>query len=186
MYGCTPLTVLDPVQPVIIQGETKPIAVGAIAPTVEIKSGIIGKFHGGAANIAYATYGGQILRGMDARFRITVYDELKNAGYKVLGQKHNIFVERQITTPAGASFSIGGVVRNVRYNTYSSVFKQSTESSARVAWTLTDVQTGRAVCQAETGGKVEGPHEDTRTILEAVRMSFRKVLADELFGSKLR
>ncbi len=184
--GQPELRAIDPVAPLTVQGTTQPVAVGDISLAGGIEASTIGNFHGGAANIPYSRHSGKILQGMDRRFRLMAFDELQSAGYTMAGQKEMLISDTKATTPPDAAFSLGGLISEVRYDTYSSVFKQSTESFATITWTLTNVQSGRQVYSTVTAGEVEGPHEDIGTILEAVRVSLRKALADRSFVSTIK
>lgn len=184
--GQTELKVIDPAFPLKAEQSTTPLAVGDITFVEGLRTATIGHFHGGAANIPYSSHSGKILEGMPRRIRIIAFDELSAAGYKIASRKEDLISQSKILISPDAKFTLGGHITKVIYDTFSSVFKQSSESSATVTWTLKNEVSGRQVGSIATSGKVEGPHEDIGTILVAVRASLRKALADHSFVSVIK
>lgn len=179
--GQTPMRIVDSALPQRISFEAEPIAVGEVTTTQQVRSGVIGNFHGGVANIPYSKYKGEILIGWDRKFRLMVYDELSNAGYRLSSEKHSLLSDGGASTPPGSVFEVAGSIQEVHYDTYSSVAGLFTEASVTVAWKLTDLRDGETAYDATREGAAEGPHEDIGVVVEAVRGSLRKVLADDSF-----
>jgi hypothetical protein len=184
--GSPPMTVIDAVQPIRVTGEAEPVAVGPVVVAEAVTAGEIGNFHGGLANIPYSSHSGRLLVGMERKFRLMVYDELVNSGYRVIGEKHKMISTNAITTPPGAVFEIDGTIEGVRYDTYSSIAELSTISSVVMVWTLTDLRKKEIVYELKSEGEAKGPHEDLNVIVEAARGSFRKVLSDHAFVAFFR
>jgi len=180
------MTVVDTVQPIRVAGETEPVAVGPVVVLEAVTAGEIGDFHGGLANIPYSSHSGRVLVGMERKFRLMVYDELVNSGYRVIGEKHNLISSSEITPPPGAVLEIGGTIEAVRYDTYSSVAELSTISSVVMVWALTDLRKNELVYELKSEGEAKGPHEDLNVIVEAARGSFRKALSDQALVAVFR
>ena len=87
----------------------------------------------------------------------------------------------QVLSPFCERIEIAGSIQHVQYDTYSSVGELSTQASVSVTWTLTDLRTDAAVYDSTQRGAAKGPHEDVGVVVEAVRGSLRKVLADDSF-----
>ena len=189
LAGCAaspPLTVVDSVQPIRVAGETEPVAVGQVVVPEAVTAGEIGNYHGGLANIPYSSYPGRLLVGLERKFRLMVYDELVNSGYRVIGEKHEMISTNAITTPPGTVFEIGGTVEGARYDTYTSAAELSTISSVVVVWTLTDLRKDEPVYELRSEGEAQGPHGDLNVIVEAARGSLRKALSDQAFVAFVR
>lgn len=177
----TMTTIIDSAHPLRASFEAKPIAVGEITATQQVRSSVIGNSHGGLANIPWSKYEGKILVGQDRKFRLMVYDELSNAGYRLSSKKHNLLSDGKVPTPPSSVYEIAGSIQEVHYDTYSSVAQVSAEASVTVAWELTDLRNGETAFEARTEGAAVGMAGDIGVILEAVRGSLRKIMADSSF-----
>jgi len=164
----------------------EPVAVGPVVVSEAVTASEIGNYHGGLVNIPYSSYSGRLLIRMEPKFRLMVYDELANSGYRLIGEKHKMISTSAVTTPPGAVFEIGGTIERVRYDTYTSAAEFSTISSVAMVWTLTDLRKKKLVYELRSEGDAKGPHGDLNVIVEAARGSFRKVLSDQAFVAFFR
>jgi serine protease Do len=115
----------------------------------------------------------------DEVFNEIVNDELRNAGYKVIGADRLLFDDFDSYE---ADYLLGAKIKDMEFNTYDSVTLHESDGYMKVQWELYDKRSRQVIYKYETEGssKLEAKG-GTECLFLAFRIATRNLLADKRF-----
>jgi len=181
LTGCATYT------PTLVPEYTQPIKVENSSPIafkkalLRIPAGTqIGYHHDGLLKIRQFAYSSQsTISAGSAEFNIVANEELKSAGYKVVGDAKVLFEE---SAEWKARFLLGASILQIAYNTYAPLAGNCSECSVLVKWELMDKMQRRVIYESNTQGYFKLNAQGTGAIYLAFRLALRELLADNKFA----
>lgn len=171
------------VQPIRVrQEETTPISFQKVL--IKIPPGkLLGSHHDGLARVPQFRYYWQtsVLIG-DAQLNQIVCDELRNAGYSVVGEPISVF---ESSDEWMARFLLGGTVLDALYSTYAPLAGNFSKSSLTIKWELMDKSLRKVIYDKTTSGTAAVKGVGIGAAFEAFRDSIRKLLSEKEFSAFL-
>ncbi len=150
-----------------------------------IRSGIlpgvvVGGHYDGILRILQEPYtaAGELDEELEDSLRGLLEDELSLAGFDVVRSHPNsVFEEQLVEDLEPGRFLLGGTITRASLNTYSSLFKNSTQDERSIRWEVFDREVAKVVYRKEITGsaEVEGLDNPAATY-EAIRNSLRSLL----------
>jgi hypothetical protein len=116
-----------------------------------------------------------------------IRDELKKAGYRVLGQSGSLFEE---ASDGQADLLFAGAIKTVTLNVCNGPQGRSSESSVEIEWQLYERRTRSVILTAMTGGTAKSNPGGREASFDATAGALRNLLAQQTFvaavGSTVR
>jgi S1-C subfamily serine protease len=168
------------VQPIQVSPEeTTPISFQKVL--IKIPPGkLLGSHHDGLARVPQFRYYWQtsVLVG-DAQLNQIACDELRNAGYSVVGEPISVF---ESGDEWKARFLLGGTVLDALYSTYARLAGNFSKASLTIKWELMDKSLRKVIYEKTTNGTAVVKGVGIGAAFEAFKDSIRKLLSEEEFS----